>query len=85
LDTSFQRLSIPTGYYKNIENITLKINNLNSLTLIKERLNQKGSSEVKIVFEDKSFAIYSFTLSSRLKVLQKYIEFLQNNQIKTYF
>ena len=70
---------------KNIEKVTFKTNNLNSLSLIKDRLKQKGSSEVSIIFEDKSSAIYSFTLNSGLRVLQKDIEFLENNQIKTYF
>ena len=70
---------------KNIEKVTFKINNLNSLSLIKDRLKQKGSSEVSIIFEDKSSAVYSFTLNSGLRVLQKDIEFLENNQIKTYF
>ena len=70
---------------KNIENITFKINNISSLSLIKDRLKQKGSSKVSIIFEDKSSVIYSFTLNSSLKVLQKDIEFLENNQIKSYF
>ena len=70
---------------KNIESVTFKINNLNSLSLIRHRLNQKGFSKVKIIFEDKSSVIYSFTINSRLKVLQKDIEFMENNQIKTYF
>ena len=70
---------------KNIEKVTFKTNNLNSLSLIKDRLKQKGSSEVSIIFEDKSSAVYSFTLNSGLRVLQKDIEFLENNQIKTYF
>ena len=70
---------------KNIEKVTFKLNNLNSLSLIKDRLKQKGSSEVSIIFEDKSSAVYSFTLNSGLRVLQKDIEFLENNQIKTYF
>ena len=70
---------------KNIEKVTFKTNNLNSLSLIKDRLKQKGSSEVNIIFEDKSSAVYYFTLNSGLKVLQKDIEFLENNQIKTYF
>ena len=70
---------------KNIENITFKINNISSLSLIKDRLKQKGSSKVSIIFEDKSSVIYSFTLNSGLRVLQKDIEFLENNQIKTYF
>ena len=70
---------------KNIEKVTFKINNLSSLSLIKDRLKQKGSSKVNIIFEDKSSAIYSFTLNSGFRVLQKDIEFLENNQIKTYF
>ena len=70
---------------KNIENITFKINNISSLSLIKDRLKQKGSSKVSIIFEDKSSVIYSFTLNSGLKVLQKDIEFLENNQIKSFF
>ena len=70
---------------KNIEKVTFKITNLSSLSLIKDRLNQKGSSEVNIIYEDKSSAIYSFNLNSRLKVMQKDIEFLENNHIKTYF
>ena len=70
---------------KNIEKVTFKVNNLSSLSLIKERLKQKGSSKVNIIFEDKSSAIYSFTLNSGFKVLQKDIEFLENNQIKTFF
>ena len=70
---------------KNIESVTFKINNLNSLSLIRHRLNQKGFSKVNIIFEDKSSVIYSFTINSRLKVLQKDIEFMENNQIKTYF
>jgi hypothetical protein len=53
--------------------------------LIKERLNQKGSSEVIIIFEDKSSGIYSFALNSRLKIKQKDIEFLENNHVKSYF
>ena len=70
---------------KDIEKVTFKINNLNSLSLIKDRLKKKGSSKVNIIFEDKSSIIYSFTLNSGLRVLQKDIEFLKNNQIKTYF
>ena len=70
---------------KNIEKVTFKIKNLSSLSLIKDRLKQKGSSKVNIIFEDKSAAIYSFTLNSGFRVLQKDIEFLENNQIKTYF
>ena len=70
---------------KNIEKITFKINNLNSLSLIKDRLKQKGSSEVNIIFEDKELGSYSFTLNSRLKVLQKDIEFFENNHVKSYF
>ena len=70
---------------KNIEKVTFKITNISSLSLIKNRLNQKGSSEVNIIYEDKSSAIYSFNLNSKLKVLQKDIEFLENNHIKTYF
>ena len=70
---------------KNIEKVTFKITNINSLSLIKDRLNKKGSAEVNIIYEDKSSAIYSFNLNSRLKVLQKDIEFLENNHIKTYF
>ena len=70
---------------KNIEKVTFKIKNINSLSLIKERLNQKGSSEVIIIFEDKSSGIYSFALNSRLKIKQKDIEFLENNHVKSYF
>ncbi len=70
---------------KEIENVTFKINNLKSLSLIKDRLKKKGSSKVNIIFEDKSSIIYSFALNYRLRVLQKDIEFLKNNQIKTYF
>ena len=70
---------------KNIEKVTFKIKNINSLSLIKERLNQKGSSEVMIIFEDKSSGIYSFALNSRLKIKQKDIEFLENNHVKSYF
>ena len=70
---------------KNIEKITFKINNLNSLSLIKDRLKQKGSSEVNIIFEDKELGSYSFKLNSRLKVLQKDIEFFENNHVKSYF
>ena len=70
---------------KNIEKVTFKIKNINSLSLIKERLNQKGSSEVIIIFEDKSCDIYSFALNSRLKIKQKDIEFLENNHVKSYF
>ncbi len=70
---------------KNIEKVTFKISHLSALNLIRNRLNQKGSSRVNIIFEDKSSVIYSFTLNSGLKVLQKDIEFLENNQIKTYF
>ena len=70
---------------KEIENVTFKINNLKSLSLIKDRLKKKGSSKVNIIFEDKSSVIYSFALNYRLRVLQKDIEFLKNNQIKTYF
>jgi len=70
---------------KNIEKVTFKIKNINSLSLIKERLNQKGSSEVIIIFEDKSRGIYSFALNSRLKIKQKDIEFLENNHVKSYF
>ena len=70
---------------KNIEKVTFKIKNINSLSLIKERLNQKGSSEVIIIFEDKSSGIYSFSLNSRLKIKQKDIEFLENNHVKSYF
>ena len=70
---------------KNIEKVTFRVNNLSSLSLIKDRLKQKGSSKVNIIFEDKSSAIYSFTLNSGFKVLQKDIEFLENNQIKTFF
>ena len=70
---------------KNIEKVTFKIKNINSLSLIKERLNQKGSSEVMIVFEDKSSGIYSFALNSRLKIKQKDIEYLENNHVKSYF
>ena len=70
---------------KNIEKVTFKITNINSLSLIRDRLNKKGSAEVNIIYEDKSSAIYSFNLNSRLKVLQKDIEFLENNHIKTYF
>ncbi len=70
---------------KNIEKVTFKINNLSSLSLIKDRLNKKGSSKVSIIFEDKSSNIYSFILDSGLKVLQKDIDFFENNQIKTYF
>ena len=70
---------------KNIEQVTFKIKNLSSLSLIKSRLIQKGSSKVSIIFEDKSSIIYSFNLKSGLRVLQKDIEFLKNNQIKTYF
>ena len=70
---------------KNIENVSLKINNLSSLFLIKDRLKQKGSSKVNIIFEDRSSVIYTFTLNSGLKVLQKDIEYLENNQIKSYF
>ena len=70
---------------KNIEKVTFKIKNINSLSLIKERLNQKGSSKVVIIFEDKSSGIYSFALNSRLKIKQKDIEFLENNHVKSYF
>ena len=70
---------------KHIEKVTFKIKNINSLSLIKERLNQKGSSEVIIIFEDKSYGIYSFALNSRLKIKQKDIEFLENNHVKSYF
>ncbi|MAD13784.1 MAG: DNA polymerase III subunit alpha [Pelagibacteraceae bacterium] len=70
---------------KNIEKVTFKIKNINSLSLIKERLNQKGSSEVMIIFEDKSSGIYSFALNSRLKIKQKDIEYLENNHVKSYF
>ena len=70
---------------KNIEKVTFKIKNINYLSLIKERLNQKGSSEVIIIFEDKSSGIYSFALNSRLKIKQKDIEFLENNHVKSYF
>ena len=70
---------------KNIENVTFKIKNINSLSLIKERLNQKGSSKVVIIFEDKSCGIYSFRLNSRLKIVQKDIEYLENNHVKSYF
>ena len=70
---------------KHIEKVTFKIKNINSLSLIKERLNQKGSSEVIIIFEDKSSGIYSFALNSRLKIKQKDIEFLENNHVKSYF
>ena len=70
---------------KNIENITFKINNISSLSLIKDRLKTKRIFVVNIIFEDKSSVIYSFTLNSGLKVLQKDIEFLENNQIKSYF
>ena len=59
---------------KEIENVTFKINNLKSLSLIKDRL-KKGSSKVNIIFEDKSSVIYSFALNYRLRVLQKDIEF----------
>ena len=70
---------------KSIEKITFKINDLSSLSLIKERLKYKGSSEVNIIYEDKLSVKYSFSLNSRLKVLQKDIEFFENNQVKSYF
>jgi hypothetical protein len=38
-----------------------------------------------IIFEDKSCGIYSFRLNSRLKIVQKDIEYLENNHVKSYF
>ncbi len=70
---------------KNIKKVTFKVKSLDDLSLIKDRLSQKGSSEVNIIIEDKSSGTLSFTLNSRLKVMQKDIEFLENNQVKSYF
>ncbi len=70
---------------KNIQKVTFKVKSLDALSLIKDRLSQKGSSEVNIIIEDKSSGTLSFTLNSRLKVMQKDIEFLENNHVKSYF
>ena len=70
---------------RNIEKVTFEIKNLRSLLLIKETLNQKGSSEVSIIFEDEFLNRYSFNLNSKLKVSQKDIEFLKNNSVKSSF
>tara|TARA_B100000963_G_scaffold357355_1_gene379341 strand:- start:10548 stop:13970 length:3423 start_codon:yes stop_codon:yes gene_type:complete len=70
---------------KNIQKVTFKIKNLNSISLIKNRLDKKGSSEVNIIFEDKFSGTFYFSLNSRLKVMQKDIEFLENNHVKSHF
>ncbi len=86
-----ERINLDNIFYindlknKNIEEVTLHIENLNSLNLIKQRLKQKGSSKVKIIYKEKNKIAYSFVLSPNFKVNTKDIEFFENNQIKSNF
>ena len=70
---------------QNIEKVTFEIENLNSLSIIKERLKLKGSSVVNIVVKDMPNGILTFTLKSKYKIVQNDIDFFENNHVKSYF
>ena len=68
-----------------IDQVSFKINNIKSLDVIKNRLNERGSSNVNIIYMDKNSKEYSFKLQHKLNVRASDIEFLENYQIKPIF
>jgi len=69
----------------NIDTVTLSINDLASLDLIKKRLNQKGSSIVNIIYKENEKQKYTFKLNTNLKVTSNDIEYFEKHSIKPIF
>ena len=69
----------------NVDTVTLSINDLASLDLIKKRLNQKGSSIVNIIYEENEKQKYTFKLNTNLKVTSNDIEYFEKHSIKPIF
>ena len=67
-----------------IDQVSFEIDNIKSLDVIKSRLNEKGSSNVNIIYKDKN-SEYSFKLHHKSNVRPSDIEFLENYQIKPIF
>ena len=68
-----------------MDTVTLSINDLASLDLIKKRLNQKGSSIVNIIYEENEKQKYTFKLNTNLKVTSNDIEYFEKHSIKPIF
>ena len=68
-----------------IDQVSFKIDNIKSLDVIKNRLKEKGSSNVNIIYKDKNSKKYSFRIHHKLNVRPSDIEFLENYQIKPIF
>ena len=68
-----------------IDKVSFEIDNIKSLDVIKSRLNEKGPSNINIIYKDKNSNKYSFKLHHKLNVRHSDIEFLENYQIKPIF
>ena len=68
-----------------IDQVSFEIDNIKSLDVIKSRLNEKGSSNVNIIYKDKNSIEYSFKLHHKSNVRTSDIDFLENYQIKPIF
>ena len=66
----------------NIDKVILNVHKLESLNLIKNRLNKNGSSNIQIICNEENGKRYTFNLNSNLNVSVKDIDFLELSQIK---